>query len=112
MTGCSDSAVVKQSSEDKSIKLVNDEEKVYVGFILDTLRDARWYGDKDAFENEVIDQGGNVKTLAANGLADVQIQQAELLIAEGVDDLVVVTYDGDAVALFAWLAMDAGMYVY
>jgi len=111
MTACSDSAVVKQSSEGESIKLVNDEEKVYVGFILDTLRDARWYGDKDAFENEVIDQGGNVKTLAANGLADVQIQQAELLIAEGVDVLVVVPYDGDAAAPIVELAHEAGIEV-
>lgn len=111
MTACSDRAVVKQTGADEKIKLVNDEEKVYVGFILDTLRDERWYGDKEAFENQIIDQGGNVKTLAANGLADVQIQQAELLIAEGVDVLVVVPYDGEAAAPIVELAHEAGIKV-
>jgi simple sugar transport system substrate-binding protein/D-xylose transport system substrate-binding protein len=111
MVGCSDSATTKKSSEDKAIKLVDDEEKVYVGFILDTLRDERWYGDKEAFENEIVNLGGNVKTLAANGLTDVQIKQAELLIAEGVDVLVVVPADGEAAAPIVELAHEAGIKV-
>lgn len=111
VVGCSDRAVVQQPGADEKIKLVNDEEKVYVGFILDTLRDERWYGDKEAFENKIIDLGGNVKTLAANGLEDVQIQQAELLIAEGVDILVVVPYNGEAAAPIVELAHEAGIQV-
>lgn len=108
---CSNNAKVKQSSENEKIKLVEEQDKIYVGLILDTLRDERWYKDKEAFENEIIEQGGNVKTLAANGLADVQLQQAELLIAEGVDVLVVVPYDGEAAAPIVELAHEAGIQV-
>lgn len=111
MAGCSDSdsASSKKPSENEKIKLVDDEEKVYVGFILDTLRDERWYGDKEAFENEIINLGGNVKTLAANGHTEVQIKQAELLIEEGVDVLVVVPFDGEAAAPIVELAHEAGI---
>lgn len=108
---CSNNDKVKQSSENEKIKLVEEQDKIYVGLILDTLRDERWYKDKEAFENEIIEQGGNVKTLAANGLADVQLQQAELLIAEGVDVLVVVPYDGEAAAPIVELAHEAGIQV-
>ncbi|RDW18995.1 ATPase [Oceanobacillus chungangensis] len=110
LVGCSDSASSsKKSLENEKIKLVDNEEKLYVGFILDTLRDERWYGDKEAFENEIINLGGNVKTLAANGHTEVQIKQAELLIAEGVDVLVVVPSDGEAAAPIVELAHEAGI---
>ena len=109
MVGCSDSASSNKAPENEKIKLVDDEDKLYVGFILDTLRDERWYGDKEAFENEIIDLGGNVKTLAANGHTEVQIKQAELLIAEGVDVLVVVPFDGEAAAPIVELAHEAGI---
>ncbi|MCF3942850.1 sugar ABC transporter substrate-binding protein [Oceanobacillus alkalisoli] len=109
MVGCSDRTSSKELPENEKIKLVDDEEKVYVGFILDTLRDERWYGDKEAFENEITELGGNVKTLAANGHTEVQIKQAELLIAEGVDVLVVVPFDGEAAAPIVELAHEAGI---
>lgn len=109
--GCSNGTDHKGSSKTDKIKLVADEEKVYVGFILDTLSDERWYSDKAAFEEEVIKLGGNVKTLAANGLDDVQIKQAELLIAEGVDVLVVVPHNGEIAAPIVELAHEAGIKV-
>ena len=111
-TACSKSPEVnKEAPADNKIKLVDDADKAYVGFILDTLRDERWYGDKEAFEEEVIKLGGNVKTLAANGNDDVQIKQAELLIAEGVDVLVVVPHDGEVAAPIVELAHQAGIKV-
>lgn len=108
---CSNSTVPKESTNTDTTKLVNDVDKVYVGFILDTLRDERWYSDKAAFEEEVIKLGGNVKTLAANGNDDVQIKQAELLIAEGVDVLVVVPHNGEIAAPIVDLAHQAGIKV-
>lgn len=108
---CSNISVPKESSGHEKIKLVADKDKVYVGFILDTLRDERWYNDKEAFEKEVAKLGGNVKTLAANGLDDVQIKQAELLIAEGVDVLVVVPHNGEIAAPIVELAHQAGIKV-
>lgn len=80
------------------MKLAQDDSKVYVGFSLDTLQEDRWYKDKEAFEKKVLELGGEVKTLAANGVDSVQIKQAELLIAEGVDVLVVVPHNAEVSA--------------
>jgi len=69
------------------------EDQPYVGFVLDTLKDERWYKDKELFEKAAAEHGARVKTLAANGNDDVQLKQAQLLIDEGVDVLVVVPHD-------------------
>ncbi|PKG24881.1 sugar ABC transporter substrate-binding protein [Niallia nealsonii] len=95
LTGCSSLPSNNSTKKEEEIKLISDEKKPYIGFILDTLKDERWYKDKGLFEEEVKNLGGQVKTLAANGLDDVQVKQAELLIQEGVDVLVVVPHNAD-----------------
>ncbi|WP_246031711.1 sugar ABC transporter substrate-binding protein [Salibacterium salarium] len=92
-------------------KLRSNQEDPYIGFAIDTLREERWYRDKEAFEGAVEEQGGQVKTLAANGNQDVQIQQAQLLINEGVDVLVVVPTDASGAGEVVKLAHDAGVKV-
>ncbi|WP_090988970.1 sugar ABC transporter substrate-binding protein [Bacillus sp. OV322] len=92
-------------------KLIADKDKIYVGFMLDTLQDERWYKDKKLFEEQVKKLGAEVKTLAANGNSNVQISQAELLIAEGADVLVVVPYDADAAAKIVKIAHKADVKV-
>ena len=66
---------------------------------------------KDLFEQQVKKLGGQVKTLAANGISEVQTKQAELLIEEGVDVLVVVPTDGVAAAEIVELAHKADVKV-
>lgn len=95
MAACSQTTT--ENSQPK-MKLAQDDSKVYVGFSLDTLQEDRWYKDKEAFEKKVLELGGEVKTLAANGVDSVQIKQAELLIAEGVDVLVVVPHNAEVSA--------------
>ncbi|WP_312092414.1 substrate-binding domain-containing protein [Niallia sp.] len=89
------SADIKDEDSTNKVKLSLDDNKIYVGFSLDTLAEDRWYKDKDAFETTIKELGGEVKTLAANGIDSVQIKQAELLIAEGVDVLVVVPHNAE-----------------
>jgi ABC-type xylose transport system substrate-binding protein len=48
--GCS--ATDTTSSKDTS-KLITDDSKPYIGFLLDTLQDERWYKDKALFEDEI-----------------------------------------------------------
>ncbi|MFC4321390.1 sugar ABC transporter substrate-binding protein [Litchfieldia salsa] len=100
--------IEQQSSKQK---LTSDPDKIYVGFALDTLQQERWYKDKEHFEKTVQELGGNVKTLAANGDAEVQIRQAELLIKEGVDVLVVVPSDSIAAGKIVELAHAANVKV-
>jgi len=95
ISGCAFRSADNPVKKDEKIKLISNEEKPYVGFVLDTLKDERWYKDKKLFEEEVKRLGGQVKTLAANGLDDIQVKQAELLIKEGVDVLVIVPHDAE-----------------
>ncbi|MFC4319986.1 sugar ABC transporter substrate-binding protein [Litchfieldia salsa] len=108
VTGCSNNAENTAQVDDK---LISDPNKVFIGFLLDTLQEERWYKDKELFEGEVDKLGGRVKTLAANGLDDVQFKQAELLIEEGVDVLVVVPHDAEVSAAIVDLAHEAGVKV-
>ncbi|MCI4129245.1 sugar ABC transporter substrate-binding protein [Bacillus haynesii] len=111
VAGCSFNSAEKSADREKKVKLIADSDKLYVGFAIDTLKEERWYKDKEAFEKEVKNLGGEVKTLAANGNKEVQIQQAELLISEGVDVLVVVPADADAAAEIVKKAHSAGVKV-
>lgn len=87
------------------------EDQPYIGFVLDTLKDERWYKDKELFEKAAAAQDARVKTLAANGNDDVQLKQAELLINEGVDVLVVVPHDAAFSAKIVGMAHKAGVKV-
>lgn len=109
-TGCSLSQS-NNTKENEEIKLISDESKPYIGFLLDSLKDERWYKDKALFEEEVKKLGGQVKTLAANGLDDVQIKQAKLLISEGVDVLVIVPHDAEISAKIVEMAHSANVKV-
>ena len=112
MAGCSNTSTSKKevAASDK-VKLTTNEDDVYVGFILDTLKNERWYTDKSLFEEQVKQIGGQVKTLAANGIPEVQKKQAELLIEEGVDVLVVVPTDAEAAAEIVDIAHKADVKV-
>ncbi|SDC52034.1 xylose-binding protein [Pelagirhabdus alkalitolerans] len=88
LIGCQDTE--ETSNEDNLDKLQANQEQPYVGFAMDTLQDERWYRDKENFETEILEQGGNVKTLAANGSQEVQNEQVRLLLEEGIDVLVLI----------------------
>lgn len=102
-SACSNTSTEVVAKQDK-IKLTEDEKIPYIGFVLDTLSDERWYKDKALFEEQVKSLGGKVKTLAANGLNDVQYKQAQLLIDEGVDVLVVVPQNAEEASKIVELA--------
>ncbi|WP_328701160.1 sugar ABC transporter substrate-binding protein [Aquibacillus kalidii] len=106
VSACSKEATPDSKNTDQ-VKLTTDDNKVYIGFVLDTLQQERWYKDKELFEEKVTELGGNVKTLAANGSESVQLAQAKLLIEEGVDVLVVVPYNAEAAAEIVELAHKA-----
>lgn len=109
LTACSSNENASNSNE--KIKLSLDDSKVYVGFSLDTLAEDRWYKDKEMFESTIEEMGGEVKTLAANGVDSVQIKQAELLIEEGVDVLVVVPHNADVSSEIVEMAHKANVKV-
>ncbi|MEN2769061.1 sugar ABC transporter substrate-binding protein [Ornithinibacillus xuwenensis] len=111
IVGCSSESSKTDNQANDTTKLIANEEKPYIGFVLDTLKDERWYKDKELFEGKVTELGGHVKTLAANGSDDIQITQAELLIEEGVDVLVVVPTNADTASSIVEIAHENGVKV-
>ncbi|PGT81876.1 MULTISPECIES: sugar ABC transporter substrate-binding protein [Bacillaceae] len=101
-TACS--STEKATSTKTAGKLITNDNVPYVGFLLDTLEEERWYKDKQLFEEHIKSLGGQVKTLAANGHDAVQLKQAQLLIEEGVDVLVVVPHNAEEAAKIVELA--------
>jgi len=77
--------------------------KPKIGFLMDNLEIERWNKDKALFEEKVKELGGIPMIEIADSDADKQLKQAQKLIDEGVDVLVVVPVDlekaGDIVKL-------------
>ncbi|MEW9054049.1 MAG: D-xylose ABC transporter substrate-binding protein [Neobacillus sp.] len=87
------------------------ETKIKIGFSMDTLEEERWLKDRDLFKEAVESLGAEVEILAANGDDALQISQAETLISQGVDLLVVVPHNAEATAAIVNKAHLAGIKV-
>jgi D-xylose transport system substrate-binding protein len=70
------------------------DKKVKIGFSLDTLKEERWQHDRDLFVKKAKELGAEVLVQAANGNDNLQLSQAENLLTQGVDILVVVPHNG------------------
>jgi D-xylose transport system substrate-binding protein len=68
---------------------------VRIGFSMDTLKEERWQRDRDYFVARAKELGAEVLVQAANGDDAVQIQQAENLLTQGVDVLVVAPHNAE-----------------
>lgn len=69
-----------------------------IGLSLDTLKEARWQGDRDAFVKRAQELGAEVLVQAANSDDAKQVVDVKALITSEVDVLVVVAHDGKAMA--------------
>ena len=95
------------SKDQKEIK----DEKIKIGFLLDTLEEERWQKDRDIFVAEAQKRGAEVLVQVANGDDYLQFQQAKKLINENVDVLVVVPHDKDYSKKIVDLAHSEGIKV-
>ncbi|MFF2484737.1 D-xylose ABC transporter substrate-binding protein [Paenibacillus sp. NPDC058071] len=85
--------------------------KIKIGFSLDTLQEERWQKDRDLFKAAAEKLGATVEVLAANSDDAKQIAQAESLISQGVNVLVVVPHNAEATAAIVEKAHEAGIKV-
>lgn len=69
------------------------EEPVKVGLLLHALDKERWENDRDYFVEKVNELGGTVEVRIAENNAEKQLQQAEDLLSNGINVLVVVPVD-------------------
>ncbi|MEK6303200.1 MAG: D-xylose ABC transporter substrate-binding protein [Acidobacteriota bacterium] len=71
---------------------------VRIGFSMDTLKEERWQRDRDLFVARAQELGAEVLVQAANGDDALQTAQAENLLTQGVDVLVVAPHNAEVAA--------------
>jgi D-xylose transport system substrate-binding protein len=72
--------------------------RITIGLSLDTLREERWQRDRDLFVKRCGELGARVLVQAANNDEAVQSSQAENLLTQGVDVLVVAPHNSETAA--------------
>jgi D-xylose transport system substrate-binding protein len=75
-----------------------EDDTVKVGFLIHALDKERWENDRDYFIEKVQELGGTVEIRIADNDAEKQLEQANELISNGIDVLVVVPVDQFAAA--------------
>lgn len=91
-----DQSYLEQGSEEENDEVLNEALKI--GLSMDTLEEERWVKDRDMFVDAVEALGAKVEVKAANGNDALQIAQAETLISQGIDLLVLVPHNAEAAA--------------
>src|ERR1044071_7451417 len=71
---------------------------VRIGLSMDTLKEERWQRDRDLFVARAKELGAEVLVQSANGDDRVQTQQADNLLTQGIDALVVIPHNGEIAA--------------
>ena len=71
---------------------------IRIGLSMDTLKEERWQHDRDLFTARARELGAEVEVQAANGDDRTQIQQAQNLLTQGVDVLVIVPHNSEVTA--------------
>jgi D-xylose transport system substrate-binding protein len=80
-----------------------------IGLSLDTLKEERWQHDRDLFVAKAKELGADVLVQAANSNDALQNSQAENLLTQGVNVLVVVPHNGKSAATIVESAHKAGV---
>ncbi|MCR5197046.1 MAG: substrate-binding domain-containing protein [Pseudobutyrivibrio sp.] len=90
LTGCSsDSTEVSQKEN-------GEEDEIEIGICFDSFVIERWERDRDVFVDTATSLGATVNVQNANGDTEKQIEQIQYLIDKGVDCLVIIPVDGEA----------------
>ena len=82
---------------------------VTIGFSMDTLKEERWQRDRDLLVARAEELGAKVLVQAANGNDALQNSQAENLLTQGVDVLIVVAHNAETAATIVESAHKAGV---
>lgn len=100
--GCS------KSSPEKAVS-PSAKGKLRIGFSMDTLKEERWHRDRDLLVQRAQELGAEVLVQAANGNDALQNSQAENMLTQGVDVLLVAPHNGKTAAMIVEAAHRAGV---
>lgn len=106
-----DLEVQKDVAVKENVTLEKNNEVLKIGFAMDTLKEERWLKDRSLFKEAIESHGVEVKITAANGNDALQIAQAEEMIQEGIDLLIIVPHNAEATAAIVHKAHGAGIKV-
>ena len=84
-------------------------DKIKIGFSMDTLKEERWQRDKALVEQYAREAGADLDVQVANGDDAVQSKQAENMLTKGVDVLIVAPHNGVAAASIVEMAKRQGV---
>ncbi len=82
---------------------------ITIGFSMDTLKEERWQRDRDLVAQAAQARGARVLVQAANGNDALQNSQAENLLTQGVDVLLVAPHNGKTAATIVESAHKLGV---
>jgi D-xylose transport system substrate-binding protein len=83
--------------------------KKTIGFSMDTLKEERWQRDRDLVVARAEEMGARVIVQAANGNDALQNSQAENMLTQGIDVLLVAPHNGKTAAVIVEAAHKAGV---
>ncbi|MCA1815076.1 MAG: substrate-binding domain-containing protein, partial [Acidobacteria bacterium] len=84
-------------------------QRVKIGFSMDTLKEERWQRDKELVGKHAQEVGADVLIDVANGDDRLQLNQAENMLTQGVDVLIVAPHNGVAAAAIVEAAHKQGV---
>ena len=84
-------------------------EQVFIGFLMDTLKEERWQRDKELVEKRAAEAGAKLSVQVANGSDSEQIKQAENLLSQKVDVLIVAPHNQEIAATIVEMAHREGV---
>jgi len=99
----------QQSNNGGAKKKKGPNEPIKIGFSMDTLKEERWQRDKDLVEKHAKEIGAELNVQVANGSDSEQIKQAENMLTQGVDVLIVAPHNGDIAASIVEAAHKQGV---
>jgi D-xylose transport system substrate-binding protein len=88
----------QQSDTGTAKKKKGPNDPVVIGFSMDTVKEERWQRDKDLVEKRAKALGMQISVQVANGDDNLQVKQAENLLTQGVDVLIVAPHNGEIAA--------------
>src|SRR4026207_396746 len=84
-------------------------EQIKIGFSMDTLKEERWQRDKDLVEKRAKEIGAELNVQVANGSDSEQIKQAENMLTQNIDVLIVAPHNGEIAASIVEAAHKQGV---
>lgn len=103
MAGCGNEASQNNVQEPEK------EDGIEIGLSIDSLVIERWQRERDLFVSKATELGAEVNVQNANGEVDEQIKQIEYFIDKGVDVIVVIAIDDEALLNTVKKAKAAGI---